>query len=268
MENFKYEKNGITIIALVITIIILLILAGVTIGTLGGKNGVINNAKKMSETEQQKQENSQLQISEMEEKLATSEDTLTMSKAELKTWINQIVDSKLTANNLNIYPIGSIYISTSNTNPSEFIGGTWESYGEGRTLIGAGTGTDSNSNSITFAANEVGGEYLHTLTTSEIPSHTHTRGTMNIYGVLHGVLGGGNAAYPWGFMPGTYGAFRVDQTETSYNAYGGEYSAPSGNTAYFNAADGWTGETSSVGKDTPFNITQPYIVTYMYKRIS
>ena len=42
------ESKGITLIALVITIIVLLILAGVTIATLTGDNGILtktNNAK-------------------------------------------------------------------------------------------------------------------------------------------------------------------------------------------------------------------------------
>ncbi len=40
------EKNGITLIALVITIIVLLILAGVTIATLTGDNGILTQASK------------------------------------------------------------------------------------------------------------------------------------------------------------------------------------------------------------------------------
>ena len=32
-----------------------------------------------------------------------------------------------------IYPVGSIYISTASTNPSTFLGGTWEAYGKGQT---------------------------------------------------------------------------------------------------------------------------------------
>ncbi len=45
--NFKKVKNsvnGITLIALVITIIVLLILAGVTIATLFGENGILTRA--------------------------------------------------------------------------------------------------------------------------------------------------------------------------------------------------------------------------------
>ena len=39
------EQKGITLVALVITIIILLILAGISIATLSGDNGLFNRAK-------------------------------------------------------------------------------------------------------------------------------------------------------------------------------------------------------------------------------
>ena len=41
-EEFKYGKKGITLISLVVTIIVLLILAGVTIATLTGDNRNFN----------------------------------------------------------------------------------------------------------------------------------------------------------------------------------------------------------------------------------
>ena len=41
------EIKGITIISLVVTIVVLLILAGVSISTLVGENGVVDNAKKI-----------------------------------------------------------------------------------------------------------------------------------------------------------------------------------------------------------------------------
>ncbi len=40
------DVRGITIISLVVTIVVLLILAGVSISTLVGENGVVDNAKK------------------------------------------------------------------------------------------------------------------------------------------------------------------------------------------------------------------------------
>ena len=48
--NFLKKKNGITLIALVITIIVLLILAGVTIATLTGDNGILSQAQKAKES--------------------------------------------------------------------------------------------------------------------------------------------------------------------------------------------------------------------------
>ena len=43
------KQNGVTLIALVITIIVLLILAGVSIAMLTGDNGILTNATKASE---------------------------------------------------------------------------------------------------------------------------------------------------------------------------------------------------------------------------
>lgn len=44
------NKNGITLIALVVTIVILLILAGVTISTLFGDDGIIKKAQEAKNT--------------------------------------------------------------------------------------------------------------------------------------------------------------------------------------------------------------------------
>ena len=48
MKNFVKTNKGITLIALVITIIVLLILAGVTIATLTGDNGTLTKAQEAS----------------------------------------------------------------------------------------------------------------------------------------------------------------------------------------------------------------------------
>lgn len=60
-----------------------------------------------------------------------------------------------------MYPVGSVYITTDKNNPGNFIGGTWEQFGQGRTLIGEGTGNDG-STSMSFTANHKGGSYKNT----------------------------------------------------------------------------------------------------------
>lgn len=47
-QNFR-KDNGITLIALVVTIVVLLILAGITISTLFGENGIISAARKAAD---------------------------------------------------------------------------------------------------------------------------------------------------------------------------------------------------------------------------
>lgn len=66
-----------------------------------------------------------------------------------------------------IYPVGSVYITYNNNNPGNFLGGTWERFGQGRTLVGEGTGNDG-STSMSFTANDTGGEYIHSLLRDEI----------------------------------------------------------------------------------------------------
>ena len=44
MKNRKMQEKGITLIALVVTIIVLLILAGISISMLTGQNGILNRA--------------------------------------------------------------------------------------------------------------------------------------------------------------------------------------------------------------------------------
>ena len=66
-----------------------------------------------------------------------------------------------------IYPVGAVYITYNNNNPGKFLGGTWVRFGEGRTLIGEGTGNDG-STSMSFTANSTGGEYNHSIVRGDI----------------------------------------------------------------------------------------------------
>jgi microcystin-dependent protein len=65
---------------------------------------------------------------------------------------------------LSIYPVGSIYMSVNNVNPSELFGGTWQQIKD-TFLLASG---DVYNNGAT------GGEATHTLSASEIPTHTHS----------------------------------------------------------------------------------------------
>lgn len=62
------------------------------------------------------------------------------------------------------YPVGSIYLSVNSTDPSTYFGGTWVRLTD-TFLLCAGT---------TYAAGTTGGSATHTLTTAEMPSHTHS----------------------------------------------------------------------------------------------
>lgn len=66
-----------------------------------------------------------------------------------------------------IYPIGSIYISINNKNPSDIFGGIWEQI-KGKMLIGV------DEDDSDFATSKLtGGEKEHTLTIDEMPQHDH-----------------------------------------------------------------------------------------------
>ena len=63
------KQTGITLIALVITVIVLLILAGVTIAALSGDNGILTRAKEAQEKTEQAQKDEEKILSEMENML-------------------------------------------------------------------------------------------------------------------------------------------------------------------------------------------------------
>ena len=176
---------------------------------------------------------------------------------ELKTTItsmqNQIDNIKREVIN-EIYPVGSIYMSTEDDTiekvQSKF-GGIWEKYSQGRTIIGEGTGTDSNGLVQTFTNGSMGGEYTHTLNISEMPSHTHTQNPH-----FHRV-GFDNGKSRIGLNSGS-----VDSDISMYigsYAYGGR--------AYTMITDAVTATNNNTGGNSSHNNVEPYTVTYMYERI-
>jgi hypothetical protein len=103
-----------------------------------------------------------------------------------------------------VYPVGSIYTNMAvATNPATLLGmGTWVAFGEGRVLVGkASSGTFD-----TLVA--TGGAETHTLSTAEMPAHTHSgtsqlssqrndalanQGRFDSAGTATGSTGGGGA---------------------------------------------------------------------------
>lgn len=70
-----------------------------------------------------------------------------------------------------IYPVGSIYTTTSETDPAQMFGGTWERYAQGQVLVGQNESDDSFK-----TIGKTGGEKTHKLTNAEMPRHRHTFG--------------------------------------------------------------------------------------------
>jgi len=130
---------------------------------------------------------------------------------------------------LDVYPVGSIYISTSSTNPNSFFGGTWASYGQGRVLVGKAT-------SGTFAtAGATGGAETHTLTVAQMPSHTHIQDP-HAHNLSSSDAGAMNGTVRPGDNVNTISTSQT--TATNQNTGGGE----------------------------AHNNLQPYIVVYMWRR--
>lgn len=139
------------------------------------------------------------------------------------------VREAVNSNWLSIYPIGSIYMSVNNVDPSTIFGGTWRQIKD-RFLLASGD---------TFTNGEEGGEINHTLTENEIPSHTHTLegGTIpsSTYIALNaqdvGVTAG---ATPASFVAGGATGFDIEGTAL---ATGGD--APHNNMPPYLAVNVW-----------------------------
>lgn len=82
--NKMQEEKGITLMALVVTIIVLLILAGISISMLTGDNGIIQKALEAKELTESKQKEEEEALAQMEEYIAqyTQEDYVPKVKDE------------------------------------------------------------------------------------------------------------------------------------------------------------------------------------------
>ena len=154
----------------------------------------------------------------------------------LKQQMSNLVDK--------MYPVGSIYMTTTYSDATQVhdaIGGEWEKYAQGRTIIGDGTGTDSNGLVQTFANGSTGGEYTHKLTVAEMPSHSHD-------------------VYANSFA----GNLRIAM-DNSVGADGGIYSVS--DSGHDTSRTEWALYAAAAGGSDAHNNVEPYIVTYIYKRV-
>ena len=166
-----------------------------------------------------------------------------------------------------IYPVGSIYMSVNSTSPATLFGGTWERLKD-KFLLSAGD---------TYSAGATGGEATHTLTSNEMPSHTHTQNshthTQNQHRHEAGtdnnffLVSKSNVA-----VNGTTRAW----TSSSESGANYVYVSPEDNvgginedlyTAYATATNQSTTATNqNTGGGQAHNNLPPYLAVYMWKR--
>ena len=132
-----------------------------------------------------------------------------------------------------LHPIGSIFESVNSTPPDQLFGGTWEEFGKGQVLVGV----DSSQTEFS-TVQKSGGEKTHTLTTSEMPAHSH-----GIYGNSKTYQSSASAA-----------AWQVNQAFMGY--------ASGERVTLYSTAFG----TASVGNTQAHNNLQPYITVYRWIR--
>lgn len=146
--------------------------------------------------------------------------------------LDVLIDKKL----LSIFPIHSVTMRMDSVNPSTLYGGTWKLIDEDANLT-FGDGTDQNSipngnnNPVVLI-----GKHTHNATQT---LHSHTRGTMNITGSF------GNGFYGEHNYVSTSGAFQKHSNAGNTKSTAASW-VNNGPNIQFNAANSWTGTTSSI----------------------
>lgn len=195
---------------------------------------------------------------------------------DIKNYLNQVlteeIDSKISEfqtkidnntssiNNMlnSVYPVGSIYMSVNNTNPSAIFGGTWIEWGAGKVPVGVNT-LETEFNSV----EKTGGEKTHTLTIAQMPSHGHSVSIQSSGSCT--TSNGGYHAHSLGrmetFSPGGRGPVFGPTTSstTDLTSATGEHTHTVPNHTH-------TVNQSNAGGGQAHNNLQPYITCYMWKR--
>lgn len=163
------------------------------------------------------------------------------------------------ANPLDFMPVGYIYMSVLSTSPATlFGGGTWVRIGQGRVLVGQ----DSTQTEFD-TAEETGGSKTHTLTSAEMPAHTHA--VDHDHSAFDSASGGGH----------THVLTRKASSGTSTGVVRGNATAAADGTTESDGSHvhsvnvpAFTGTSGSTGTGTAHNNLQPYLVVFMWKRVS
>lgn len=89
----------------------------------------------------------------------------------LKTLITTTVNDAVLQCKKDLYPVGSVYVSiTDSRNPADILGfGTWEALPAGYGLVAQGTATAEDGSTLTFTAGQKSGEFKHQITVGELP---------------------------------------------------------------------------------------------------
>lgn len=161
-------------------------------------------------------------------------------------------------NPLSMYPVGSIYISVSSTNPSELFGGTWEQI-SGRFLVGVGANKANTTNfwgtfgagSVNFPAGELGGEAMHPLTENEMPRHTH-------------LIKLGSKNQSGGYLPN--GSVYPSCVMNNWDSGTGAVNGAICDRGYQEVSI--TTINMDTGNSAPHNNIPPYMTVYMWKRVA
>lgn len=178
--------------------------------------------------------------------------------AKMKAYVDEHSSGGLTLDK--VYPIGSVYISANGANPNAIIGGTWEEFATGRTLIGYDPADDDLTET-----GMTGGEKTHVLTVDELPEHNHdvTVDNKELTGSVWNFAGQGAT-----FGPGnsTSGVFSKGGDGTCF------YPSSTGKATGVNdgftmdATHKHTASASNTGSGTAHNNMMPYITVRMWKR--
>lgn len=169
-----------------------------------------------------------------------------MAKPYGKIYQNNTNVSLITADIYNLYPVGSIYISVNDVNPTNYFGGTWERITD-RFLIGAGLsysgGATGGSTTVKLGMNHIPW-HTHTYsgTTSSNGSHSHTSGSKEM------MIGQTNTYT--GVRPVGYSS---DKTLTAVNSDGAHTHT-------------YSGTTSGTGNGDAHDNMPPYLAVYIWKR--